>query len=78
MVDVSGSGRWRRSTRCADAACVEVDSNGSDDDVVLVRNAAEQDVELPLTTGQWRSFVDAVKSGTFEPAAPLAHPDASG
>jgi hypothetical protein len=42
------------------------------DGVVHVRNAAQPDVELPLTTEQWRSLVDAVKADAFEPEEPPA------
>jgi uncharacterized protein DUF397 len=64
VVDVCGPGRWRRSSRCADSACVEVSSG---DGVVRVRSSAEPDVELPLTAKQWRSLVDAVKADAFGP-----------
>jgi hypothetical protein len=66
VVDVrdQGSGGWQRSSRCADGACVEVRPG---DEGVLVRSAAQPDVELPLTVDQWRSLVDAVKADAFEP-----------
>lgn len=65
MVDVCGPGRWRRSSRCADATCVEVDSSGAG--VVSVRNSADPDVTLSLTAEQWQSFVDALKAGVLAP-----------
>jgi hypothetical protein len=37
------------------------------DGVVHVRNATQPDVELPLTTEQWQSLVDAVKADAFGP-----------
>jgi hypothetical protein len=58
---------WRRSSRCADASCVEVNSS---DGEVLVRSTVEPDVELRLTAEQWRSLVDTVKADGF--AAPHA------
>ena len=53
---------WRRSSRCADASCVEVRSS---DGEVLVRSTVEPDVELRLTAEQWRSLVDTVKADGF-------------
>lgn len=53
---------WRRSSRCADASCVEVHSS---DGVVLVRSTVEPGVELRLTAEQWRSLVEAVKADGF-------------
>lgn len=53
---------WRRSSRCADASCVEVSSA---DGAVLVRSTVEPDVELRLTAEQWRSLLDAVKADGF-------------
>lgn len=76
MVHVSGSGGWRRSSRCADAACVEVDSSTADG-VVRVRNSARPDVALSLTTGQWRALVDAVRSDALVPPEAEAVPDSS-
>lgn len=68
MVDVRDqySRGWRRSSRCSDGNCVEVSSG---DGVVHVRNAAQPDVELPLTNEQWQSLVDAVKADAFAPDA---------
>jgi hypothetical protein len=76
VVHVSGSDGWRRSSRCADAACVEVDSSTADG-VVLVRNSARPDVALSLTTGQWRALVDAVRSDALVPPVDEAMPDSS-
>ncbi len=59
---------WRRSSRCADASCVEVNS---EDGAVLVRSTVEPDVELRLTAEQWRSLLEAVKADGF------SSPDAS-
>jgi hypothetical protein len=42
------------------------------DGVVHVRNTAEPDVQLPLTTEQWRSLVDALKADAFVPEDPPA------
>jgi hypothetical protein len=53
---------WRRSSRCADASCVEVNST---DGVVRVRSTVEPDVELRLTAEQWRSLLDTVKAEGF-------------
>jgi hypothetical protein len=75
VVDVRDhGGRWRRSTRCSDANCVEVSTG---EGFVRVRNSAEPGVELPLTAEQWRSLVDAVKADAFGPdevPAPEASP----
>jgi len=75
VVDVRDhGGRWRRSSRCADTSCVEV---SADEDVVRVRSSVQPEVELPLTAGQWRSLVDAVKADELVPAespAPEASP----
>jgi hypothetical protein len=73
VVDVRDHG-WRRSSSCADSACVEVSAA---EGVVRVRNSAQPDVELPLTGEQWRSLVDAVKADAFLPdesPAPEAPP----
>lgn len=71
MVDEANGWRpegWRRSSRCADAACVEVSSA---DGAVLVRSTVEPDVQLRLTAEQWRSLLDAVKADSFTvPEAP--------
>ena len=67
MIDNAGARQpsgWRRSSRCSDAACVEVNS---DDDDVLVRSTVEPDVELRLTAEQWRSLLDTVKADGFRP-----------
>ena len=70
MIDKAGARRpsgWRRSSRCADMACVEVNS---DEDDVLVRSTVEPDVELRLTAEQWRSLLDTVKAGGFVAVEP--------
>ncbi|GAA1025992.1 hypothetical protein GCM10009557_02070 [Virgisporangium ochraceum] len=53
---------WRRSSRCSDGACVEVNSS---DGMVLVRSTVEPGVELRLTAEQWRSLVATVKADGF-------------
>ena len=65
---------WRRSSRCADASCVEVNSV---EGVVLVRSTVEPDVELRLTAEQWRSLVDTVKADGFGPPDTGSDPHAS-
>jgi hypothetical protein len=55
---------WRRSSRCSDAACVEVNPVGGE---VLVRNTGEPGVQLRLTAEQWRSLLDTVKADGFSP-----------
>ena len=70
MIDKAGARQsmgWRRSSRCADASCVEVSSVEDD---VLVRSTVEPDVELRLTAEQWRSLLDAVKADGFSPPDP--------
>lgn len=67
MIDKAGarqSSGWRRSSRCSDAACLEVNSVDGD---ILVRSTGKPEVELRLTAEQWRSLLDAVKSDGLGP-----------
>jgi len=55
---------WRRSTRCADAACVEVARAGS---LVAVRDAkAPERAPLEYTAREWAAFIAGVKAGEFD------------
>ena len=66
MIDEASARRpdgWRRSSRCSDASCVEVNSV---DGTVLVRSTVEPDVELRLTAEQWRSLLDMVKADRLQ------------
>ena len=64
MVDVrdQGNGRWRRSARCSDGNCVEVNAG---EDGVLVRSSADPAVQLPLAAETWKAFVDDLKADEF-------------
>ena len=59
-----GERAWRRSTRCADAACVEVMDAG--DGRVLVRSSLRPEAVLRLTIDEWSVFVGGVKDGDFD------------
>jgi hypothetical protein len=56
--------RWRRSSACGDAACVEVARHG---DAVAVRDAGSGDGPLlEFTAGEWRAFLTGAKAGEFD------------
>jgi hypothetical protein len=60
----SNSVEWRKSSRCANAACVEVAK--IDDDQYLVRDSKNPDgAPLSFTAEEWSAFVDGVSAGEF-------------
>ena len=60
----AGPLRWRRSTRCDSAACVEVAQTA---DVVAVRDSKRTDgPALAFTHAEWRAFVAGVRAGEFD------------
>lgn len=62
QVDVASA--WRRSSFCADSACVEV-SVGSHD--IAVRDAKRSDSPvLSFTREEWTAFIQGVKTGEFD------------
>ena len=54
---------WRRSSRCADAACVEV---AAASDRILLRGSEEPRVVVSLTPAEWTAFLAGVKAGDFD------------
>jgi hypothetical protein len=55
---------WRRASRCAANACVEVAIAG---DTILIRDTKRQDgTVLAYSREEWRVFVDGVKNGEFD------------
>lgn len=56
---------WRRSSHCADSACIEVAFTG---DAVLMRDAKRPDGPiLRFSVDDWRAFVDGVTDGGYQP-----------
>jgi hypothetical protein len=59
-----GTKKWRRSTHCADGACVEV-AAGSE--FILMRDSKDPDQpHLSFDRVAWANFVSEVKSGRFQ------------
>ena len=55
--------KWRKSTRCASATCVEV---ARVDDQYLVRDSKRPELApLAFTEEEWNAFVEGVKAGEF-------------
>jgi len=54
---------WRRSTHCADSACIEVRATA---DTVVVRSTAHRDSELTLDTAQWHELLEGIKTGELD------------
>jgi hypothetical protein len=55
---------WRRSSRCNNAACVEVAFLADSVFVRDTKNSLRQ--ELAYTRAGWRVFIAGVKSGAFD------------
>jgi uncharacterized protein DUF397 len=55
-------GAFRKSSRCGDAACVEV----SIGDRIVVRNSTAPGKVVVFTKEEWRAFVAGVRVGEFE------------
>ena len=54
---------WRRSSRCDNAACVEVSLTES---AAYMRNSQEPEgVVLQIAPEAWRSFLDGIRRGEF-------------
>jgi hypothetical protein len=69
MTGLSGSGRWRRSSRCSsESNCVEVGLLA--DGRVGIRDSKlpADSHHLVVDPGSWRVFLHGVKSGEFEEA----------
>lgn len=56
--------KWRRSSSCSSASCVEV---SRDEEHVLIRDAKQPSVPPQrYTPDEWLAFVTAVKAGEFD------------
>ena len=55
---------WFKSTRCSDAACVEVATIGAN--LVALRDSKRPEQPfLRLDRVQWSAFIEGVKAGDF-------------
>jgi Domain of unknown function (DUF397) len=55
---------WRRSSSCADGACVEVANDG---ERIYMRDSKDLDLPaLSFDRANWKRFVDDVRDGRFE------------
>lgn len=54
---------WRRASRCADGACVEVAR--AEEGGVLVRHSNDPGRYLRFTAAEWEAFVAGAKVGEF-------------
>jgi hypothetical protein len=55
--------QWRRSSYCADGACVEIAEHG--DDVLMRDSKHPEQPFLRFDRTTWRDFIDAVANGEF-------------
>jgi hypothetical protein len=63
MLDISASQEWRKSSFCADGACVEVAQFEGD---ILMRDGKNTNLPaLRFPEAEWRVFVDGVTAGDF-------------
>lgn len=62
-------GQWRRSSYCANGACVEMADLG---DRVLVRDGkiGALSWHLSFTPADWQAFIGDVRAGNLAPARP--------
>ena len=59
----TGSGAWRRSSRCGSNACVEIAQR---DHSILLRDSEDPNgPRLEFGFGTWSDFVDAIKCNTY-------------
>lgn len=59
--------KWRRSSACYDAACVEVAAAGCACGCIRVRsNLINPDLSLTFTAAEWTAFLAGVKAGEFD------------
>lgn len=64
MDKIEGALRWRKSSRCDSAGCVEVAWAG---DLIAVRDSKTSDGPiLRFSRAEWASFVAGVRAGDFE------------
>jgi hypothetical protein len=54
---------WRRSTHCADSACIEVRTTA---DTVIVRSTTNPGAALTLDAEQWADLLDSIKAGELD------------
>ena len=61
----AAGGGWRKSSRCGNGACVEVNT---DDESVLIRDSKRpsSDPWISVSRGAWSDFVAGVKDGEFD------------
>ncbi|RKS76144.1 uncharacterized protein DUF397 [Actinomadura pelletieri DSM 43383] len=64
LVHETTPARWRRSTRCASNACVEVAR--LTEDAISVRDTEDTATRLGFGLGEWRDFVRDAKAGRFD------------
>lgn len=58
---VDDTKKWRRSTYCADTACVEIAEDG---DRILMRDSKDSSRPyLGFSRADWRQFVEEIASG---------------
>jgi len=62
MTDSKSHVKWRRSTRCGSAACVEV---AMADGRYLVRDSKNPQVELSFSADEWAAFTEGIHAGDF-------------
>lgn len=59
---------WIKASACDANACVEVHNVG---ELWQVRNSRYPDAKTMFTTIEWRTFVEGVKRGEFDPPTRL-------
>jgi hypothetical protein len=56
---------WRKSSKCANCACVEVAMISNDE--YLIRDSKQPEAPaLSFTGEEWTAFVDGVQAGEFQ------------
>ena len=57
--------KWRRSTYCADGACVEIAEAG---EATLMRDSKNPDQPpLAIDSTAWAAFIQGIENGEFKP-----------